>query len=416
VQLLLEHERRALASVNLVASENVMSPAARIALGGDLAHRYCLPPEEERLETIWDYPNQSASREIERLAKQTAITLFHGVSADLRPLSGNNIAGIVLSSLARRGDLVLTVPFSAGGHFATAPVCDLFGLHRQDLPYDSRTGRIDLDQCRLLARTKTPMLIYLDASMILFPHPVADLREIFGPQSTIVYDASHCFGLIAGGAFQSPLTEGADLIVGSTHKSMFGPQKGMIVARDDGEAAERIYEAITPHFVSNSHVHHIAALAIALEELTLFGADYAAAVIRNARLIGDTLDRAGIHVLFPEQGFTESHQLLCVLDGMEAGKTLRKLELCGIHVNGVRTPFIGLPGLRLGAAEITRRGFRADAVIEVARCLADALQDRCDSVRIAQRVGEISSVHTGVAFGFDSTGKALRAGWAPSQI
>lgn len=394
------HEQRRRVTLNLVASENLMSPAALKALASDFAHRYALPGNDERPKEIWEYPNQDISRQIEARGRALACSLFHGNWADLRPLSGNNIAGLLLSTLVASGEGALSVPATAGGHFATPPICDRHGVDRRDLPYDAATGRVSLAACAALAREFSPRFIYLDASMILFPYPVAELREIFGDDCIIAYDASHCFGIIAGGSFQAPLLEGADLIVGSTHKSMFGPQKGLIVARDAGAIAATLKDAITPLFVSNSHVHHVAALGVALEELEVFGRDYARQVVVNAQALGEALFADGIDVLFPEQRFTNCHQLLCDLRGVEGSAALSALQRCGLHVNAVNLPFRGSPGLRLGVAELTRRGFGVDAITEVAGCIADVLHQRAPEERVAARVMDLSRAHPGLAFAF----------------
>ena len=396
------HEDRFRVTLNLVASENVMSPAARRALSSDFAHRYIIPGNDERPKEIWEYPNQDASRQIEKHGKALARSLFHGEWADLRPLSGNNIAGLLLSTLAGPGDLVLSVPAAAGGHFATAAICDKLGHVRRELPYDLSRGRIDLDACAAFAKEAKPKFIYLDASMILFPYPVAELREIFGQECILAYDASHCFGIIAGGAFQAPLLEGADLIVGSTHKSMFGPQKGLIVARENGPAAAAVNAAITPLFVSNAHVHHVAALTIALEELAAFGIDYARQVVANARALGDALRAGGLDVLFPEQRFTECHQLLCSLGNMNASDVLAALQRAGMHVNAVNLPFRGGPGLRLGAAELTRRGLDEAAMQSVAACMLDVIMGRAPEHEVAARVADLSRSHRDLAFHFQA--------------
>jgi glycine hydroxymethyltransferase len=395
--LISQQEDRLRRTINLVASENLMSPAARRALSSDFAHRYCLPPSGERPADIWDYPNQSLGREIERLTKRAAQQLFGGAYVDLRPLSGNNIASILISTLARGAEGVFTVPGSAGGHFATAPICKQFGAARIDLPYDEKTGRIDIDDCAALAKTRKPKMIYLDASMILFPYPVAALRDIFGPDCIIAYDASHCFGLIAGGVFQAPFREGADFLVGSTHKSMFGPQKGMILAQNDDARARAVHEAITPLYVSNSHSHHVAALGIALEELIAFGRAYATQVVANARALAQALASEGLRPLYAEQGFTDSHQILCAIEG-DALSALAKLERVGIHVNGVSLPFSAAPGLRIGAAESTRRGLVEEDMRALANCIADTLNERRSVAAVAAQVTDISRTHQDIHF------------------
>lgn len=401
--LIEEYEQRRRATINLVASENIMSMAAKRALVSDFAHRYLLPPADELPEQIWEYPNQTIGRRIEKIAKATAMSMFGGQYVDIRPLSGNNVAAIVLAALTQRDNRVVTVPSLAGGHFATPALCQWLGLQRHDLCYDIHRGRVDIDASACVLRDVRPKLIYLDASMILFPYPLSELRSLVGSDCVIAYDASHCFGLIAGGAFQAPLYEGADLLVGSTHKSMFGPQKGIIVAKDDGIVAAAIHDIITPLFVSNVHAHHVAALAVTLEELATFGADYANRVIDNARELAGCLYEAGIEVLYAEQNFTECHQILCRLPDTLAKAALERLQRCGIHVNSITVPFVGGAGLRLGTAEITRRGFGGASIVEIAGCIVDAIHERRPAAEIAEQIRSISLAHPDILFGFDAT-------------
>jgi glycine hydroxymethyltransferase len=154
--------------------------------------------------------------------------------------------------------------------------------------------------------------------------------------------------------------------------------------------------------VSNSHVHHVAALGVALEELESFGAAYARQVVVNARALGETLLAAGIDVLFPEQQFTDCHQLLCDLHGVNGSDVLSALQRAGMHVNAVTLPFRGGPGLRLGVAELTRRGFESRAVAQVGECLADIVMGRASEDGVAARVESLSRAHAGFAFGFDA--------------
>ena len=387
-----------------------MSPAARKMLASDFAHRYCIPPRGQRPEEIWDYPNQTYSRQIEEIAKEIACTLFHGAYADVRPLSGNNIVSMIFPSLTKRGDVLLSVPPSCGGHFSTKSIAELFGLKHLYLPYDNERGEIDVEACAKLAGDFKPKLIYLDASMILFPHPVEHIRNIFGDAVIIAYDASHCFGVIAGRAFQAPLLEGADLISGSTHKTMFGPQKGLIVSRKNDAIAQTIQRAITPLFVSNPHVHHIASLAVALEELSAFGRAYAKRVVSNAKLLGRVLYNMKIPIMFAARDFTECHQLICLLDSKtEPLQMVQRFEDAGIHVNGIHAPFSSRPGLRLGVAELTRRGFQREAMTEVASMIGDILLERRSVWHVRERVRDISLAHPALVYGFNEVGEPLDA-------
>ncbi len=389
------HEKRLTQTLNLVASENLVSDDVRRALSSDVSMRYCIPPEGERPAAIWDYPNQEQIRQISSETDRLACELFHAGYADSRPLSGNQIALIILSTLATTGGTVWHVPADCGGHFATPVIARRFGINLIPLPYDNNLGIIDIDAVRSLVKKHPPDLIFLDASMQLFPHPVRELRDAVGPSPIISYDASHTLGLIAGGGFQTPLLEGADLLHGSTHKTLWGPQKGLITVRDNGNIAARIQESVVPFFVSNIHVHHVAALGVALEECRDYGVSYAKSVIENAKILASCLSDQGINILFNEIGATENHQV--IVDLGEKTNSLaawNRLQAAGLHTNAISVPFRKTFGLRLGLAELTRRGLGADEMTQLARLIADCIANRSETSLIAKQVAELSSRFT----------------------
>jgi glycine hydroxymethyltransferase len=391
LRLIEQHEEKLLKTINLVASENLVSADVRRALSSDVSMRYCIPPEGERPEAIWDYPNQEQIHLIAHETDKLARDLFHAEYADSRPLSGNQIAFIILSSLASKGDIVWSVPAHCGGHFATPVIAEQLGLQLVDLPYDHTRGVIDVEAAEKLARNLPPKLIFLDASMQLFPHPVRELRHAVGPSPVISFDASHTLGLIAGGAFQSPLLEGADLIHGSTHKSLWGPQKGLIMVRKKGEISRKINEAVVPMFVSNIHVHHVAALGIALEEARDYGASYSNAVIDNAKALAESLVDKGIDVLFKEHGATESHQIIVDIgDKQESISFWNRLQEAGIHTNAISLPFRNSYGLRIGVTEVTRRGMGADEMKRIGNLISACWDNNTHLKDISEGIAKLS--------------------------
>ena len=401
------HEERRPHAVNLVASENVLSPAARGALASDLGHRYCIPPADRRPASIWDYPNQSAVRHIEELAQRLACEVLDACAADVRPLSGNNAAYILIKSLIAPGEAIASVPAACGGHFATAEICQREGVVRHDIPYNWETASIDVDATAALCEDQCVKLVFLDASMQSFPYPVEGLRSTLPERITIAYDASHTMGIIGGGAFQNPLREGADIVQGSTHKSLFGPQKGLFAFAGDGEVHDAIHHTITPLFVSNSHPHHIAALAVALQELVDFGEEYAIRVVSNARALAGALHAAGGEVPFAARNFTDCHQFVWVIGSRpEAERRWLDMERAGLHVNMVKAPFRpGEFGFRIGTSEVTRRGMGTPEMHELACLLSEICAGRTESA--AEAVDLLSSTFSGVYFGYDEAGAPL---------
>lgn len=404
LDLIRQHESSLRQSINLIASENLISADVKRALSSDVSMRYCIPPANERPAAIWDYPNQEQVRSIMAETENLARQLFKADYADSRPLSGNQIAQIILSSLVSKGDTVWSVPPECGGHFATPVIAAYTGLNLVSIPYDVRQGIIDVDAAAELAKRAPPKLIFLDASMQVFPHPLADLRAAVGDSAIISYDASHSFGLIAGGAFQSPLQEGADLLHGSTHKTLWGPQKGLITARENGFLAKQIKDAVVPLFVSNAHVHHIAALGIALEESVKFGPAYATAVILNAKELAAGLIEHGADVLFAEIGATESHQVLIDLGSKQKSlETWNCLQSQGLNTNAIGLPFRNSFGLRIGVAEATRRGLGPEQMREIARWIAICIKTPEKAKGVARNIAEMSERFSFIHFSNHAT-------------
>lgn len=409
-KLISDHQQRLSRTLNLVASENLSSANVRSALASDLNHRYCIPPADQRPAAIWDYPNQEVPRAILAETEALARALFHAVYADVRPLSGNQVAQIVLTTLAESSDVLWSVPSACGGHFATEVIARREGMRLVPIPYDRSRGIVDVEAAAALARTHPPKLIFLDASIQTFPHPLSDLRAAVGSDPIISYDASHTFGLIAGGRFQAPLLEGADILHGSTHKSLWGPQKGMILARKQGASARALADAVVPMFASNIHLHHVAALGIALEEVRDFGAEYADKVIENAKTLGSALVEHGMDVLFVDQGLTESHQILAALgDKSRALECWGLLETGGLHTNAVFLPFRdNCYGLRLGTAEVTRRGMGPAEMAQIGSWIAACCQGGLSPSALAGMVAELSQAHPSLAFTNDGNEEAKK--------
>jgi glycine hydroxymethyltransferase len=385
--------------ISLIASENRMSLKAMQAMASDATNRYILPKGDDKPEAIWDYPNQEIKLAIYDRACELANEIFGSRYAELRLLSGNNAAYCLMSSLTERGDNIFHVPDNCGGHFASEPICAREGIGLNDIPFDKQNGMIDIDALARLYKEKQPRFIFLDASMTLFPYPLSEIRDVVGEDAIIAYDASHVMGLIGGKHFQDPLNEGANILNGSTHKTLFGPQKGIILCRDIDDISTKIRDTVVPRFVSNAHLHHIAALGVAFEEILDYGRDYAAQVIRNAQTLAAYLDDNGVKVYSGKHGYTQSHQLWCILgDQQKAMAAFRALEDVGIFVNMISVPFTSQYGLRCGVAELTRRGFCEYEMIEVAKIFIDCVLGNMPSTQLKGQVTELSTAFPGMTF------------------
>ncbi|MGI0130209.1 MAG: serine hydroxymethyltransferase, partial [Thermoplasmata archaeon] len=229
LRLVRAHDRwRGREVFNLLASENALSPTARRYLGSDLAGRYTLP-----LDTDWhgeridnSYTGTRYADRIERIGSEAASRLFHGRFATVRPLSGHIAALSALAPLLPPKSRILAIPPDHGGYDGYAPgyIPALLGYTVRPLPATLPGHRVDADAACEVIRAERPDAVVLGQSFFLFPYPLKEIADAAHSVGALVlYDGSHVLGLIAGGEFQDPLREGADLLYGSTHKSFPGP-------------------------------------------------------------------------------------------------------------------------------------------------------------------------------------------------
>jgi glycine hydroxymethyltransferase len=365
-----KHERwRAEQCLNLIPSENVTSPSVRKILGSDLGHRY----------TARDhfYLGSRFTDEVEEIARQLVCNVFRSEWADVMPLSGHVADMTLLATFTRPGDKIVTVAEDDGGY---PGICEtgyprILGLTCLHFPFDRDRWNIQTDRAVELIVSEKPRLVVLGASFILFPYPVDTIaKPCHEAGAVLAYDGSHVLGLIAGGTFQQPLKEGARILTGSTHKSLFGPQGGIIASfKSEGESMN---ETIFPAIVDNAHWNRIAALAQALVEAKRFGGQYAKQVIRNSQALAEALDEAGVPVRCREYGYTGSHQVLLDMDRLkDAERIPEKLQEANVIVDR---------GIRLGTNEMTRRGMREKDMNEVAVIIARLLSGK-ESPHVTKR-------------------------------
>jgi glycine hydroxymethyltransferase len=295
--------------------------------------------------------------ETENLARKLFKTRF----AEVRPISGHSADMIILTAFASRGDTIMGMDIANGGYpgICEAGYPRIYGLRFCGFPFDKRTFNIDVEKTAMVLQRERPRIVIFGASLILFPHPVRELSEIcHNVGATVAYDGSHVLGLIAGGQFQDPLREGADILVGSTHKSFFGPQGGIILSNDH---EEKIRKEIHPAIVDNAHWNRIASLYVALYESRKFGRRYATQVIRNSRSLARALDERGVKLIGKDAGFTQSHQTIIDVNPEEGVKMAQKLEDANIIVDA---------GIRIGTSEETRRGMKENEMELIAELIA----------------------------------------------
>lgn len=381
-RMLERHNYARLNAINLIVSENRMSERALAPLSSDIYSRYAAS----------FYAGTGPAQEITSYATEAAKRVFAADYANLSPISGNMSLLAVIFALTKSNDLVGRIPpfFPGGGYPLNYTIFERAPL---PLPFSDTTWQIDLPKTLELLDENKPPLVVLGSSIVTYPMPVREVAEVVHQYGGVVaYDGSHTLGLIAGGQYQDPLREGADVLLGSTHKTFPGPQRGIILTNNE-VLHKRIEELSNftplngPTMICNPHLARLASTAIVLDEVPW--RDYAAQVVNNARTIATTLRQEGIPLRGMEAtNFSEPtycHQILTNYSREKSKKLRDHLFNHRINTDGF---------LRMGTSEITRLGFKESECKLLAKLLAQLLRkDDAYNALVDEQIGMLINSH-----------------------
>jgi aminomethyltransferase len=398
--------------INLIPSEMSQSRLCRLLSIADPVNRYAEHKEVQAFgyEDIFYYQGTAFIEEVESLLNEQLREYFSCRNIESRVISGQMANTAVFSGLVdflNRGDRkseqrrirkIINNHIIKGGHLSAQPMGALRDFVARDPGTEAAAVvnfpvlahnpyKIDVKACKSIIKEQQPELIILGKSMVIHKEPVQEIRALvdeFAPSCLIMYDMAHVLGLY-GDSFQTPLQEGAHLVTGSTHKTFFGSQRG-VIASDFGEDElnYELWEAIQrrtfPGSVSNHHLGTMTGLLFAAYEMNHFKDGYQKAVISNAKAFALALQEAGLEVAGdPEIDFTETHQVIVHVGYAQGAKVARQMEENNIIVNYQATPteegFTASGALRLGVSEMTRFGMKEKDFQELAGLMADLLQN-----------------------------------------
>jgi glycine hydroxymethyltransferase len=406
------HSARFEHSIPLIASENLLSPYAKEMLISDLHSRYAEGLPGERY-----YEGNEDVDEIENECTALARRLFRCRFADVRAISGTVANIAVLKALAEYGMPVGTARLSEGAHISSASfgAFGIRGVKPVHYAWDANRMTLDVDKTRQILLAERPKLCLFGLSLFLFPLPVRELAPTMQEIGALGwFDGAHVLGLIAGGVFQDPLHEGCQVLTASTHKTLPGPQHGILLGEtEDPEVLKRLTSAVFPGVTSNHHLHAMAALAVSLAEHLAFGQAYARQTVANARALAQALHERGFDVLAPELGFTASHTLAVRVTREGGGADVaRRLADAGIISNKNLLPgdtsSKNPQGIRLGTPEVTRVGMREKEMVRIAELFDDLLHRGHDRDRVKADVAEFKRRYTTVQYCFGAGEAAYR--------
>ena len=367
--------RRQRDGIELIASENFASPAVIAAMGSVLTNKYA-----EGLPGKRYYGGCQYVDELEQLCIDRAKQLFGAEFANVQPHSGAQANAAVQLALLQPGDTLMGMSLANGGHLSHGRPANMSGKYYNAVSYDvdHKTGLLDYDRIRDLAKTYCPRLIIAGASA--YPRAIdfkafADIAHEVG--AVFMVDMAHIAGLVAGGAHESPVPY-ADIVTTTTHKTLRGPRGGLILARE--EYAKKLNSAVFPGTQGGPLEHVIAAKAVCLREaMQPEFKEYAHKVVRNASVLADSLLEEGFDLV---SGGTDNHLMLADLRPMHiTGKELQhRLDENGITLNKNAIP--GDPerpnitsGVRIGTPAATTRGLGEEEMRRIAHCIGLTARD-----------------------------------------
>jgi glycine hydroxymethyltransferase len=393
-------------TINLIASENVLSPVALRAMSSDFVARYAEGHPGARY-----YEGTRYIDEVEARLALEVRSLFRCSRADVRPVTGTVANIAAFSGLVPPGTTVLAHGVPAGGHISHQKYGALGKMAGKikALPLEADGLAVDVEKARKLVRELKPSTVVLGRSLFLFPEPVTELREVCDEVGALLlYDAAHVLGLVACGKFQDPLHEGAHFMMGSTHKTFFGPQRGVVLSDTADDALwKKVDRGVFPGATSNHHLFSLPSMLVATLEMRVFGSAYVTAVTENAVAFARALHSRGVPVVGEARGFTRSHQVAIDCTSFGGGKSsARRLSEQGVVANYNMLPgddpktAMDPRGIRFGVQEMTRFGAGVGEMESMAELIAVCLRrDRdisAEVVRFREGLQEIRYTFEGV--------------------
>ena len=380
----------------LTASENYPSAVVRAAaafFGGE--HYFFDAPAPGHCGE-WSFPRSGTLPALQSKFLAQMKRLFAADIADWRPNGGSMCEQAVVMAACQAGDAFVELSPEDGGHFGASVLAERLGI--ESFAFPVRDDLIDVEATiGLVEEHPRIRLLLVQPSHCRRPQPIEEIASALPERVTLAVDVSHTAGLIAAGLLPQPLLQGADILTFNTHKTLPGPNKGVIAFADrDHPLAHTMWETICPQLQSNSHAECLPGLVIALEEIATFGRAYGEQVIANARTLAHVLDRNGVSVPGMEYGGTHTHQVHVHLGAADVANKVANelLPMCGIRTNSVLIPGTGGEfGLRLGAQALTRRGLTEVEFAKLGRLLARALRWTPDPGRIRGEVADLLASH-----------------------
>lgn len=366
----------------LCAAENVVSPFSKIPLDTFLQEKYIMGGVIE-YQKHSNFIGSKKLYEIYELLFRQCNELYGCKYADARTLSGVNAVMTLLMSLFSAGDTILISSEECGGHGSMPKICRRLGINIIEIPYNYDIYDFDYEKTNVILKSKKINGILICLSDII---SMPQLKRFDLPKDCVlIFDATQILGLIATKSIDNPLEwfteEQKFILMGATHKTLPGPTCGLIMT-NNLELAHQFDTLINPDYLRNSQLHHIFSLILTLMELELYGQQYCSAIINNANILADALDKYNFNILNVPPKYTYTHQIFISMPENDAENFYGKCLDYGVSINLRNKNLYKTCGLRIGTQEISRYGWQ-DTEMKI---IAEILRDIRDNDQLSQDV------------------------------
>ena len=394
-------------ALHMTANENVLSKTATVFLPSNLSFRYYsdLYEKDRDLSKLKYYLCGGAMYrglpsvyKLEQLAAAAANNMFSAGFTNFLPLSGMHAVLSVLLLMTKCNAKICIFSPNSLGHHATEGVIKMIGRKVVYLPWSEKDLNINLEKFIKIFEKEKPSVIFFDLGTAFYPLPIREIREIVGKNTLIIYDASHVLGLIAGQKFQNPLKEGCDILIGNTHKTFPGPQKGMLIFKNE-EIGRQVSQLMLNSVVSSQHTHHAICLYITMLEMEYYGQLYASQIIKNSKALFKVLLNSGFKMISRKNELPLSHIIAIKGDFPSNNHDgCAALQKCNINTNSKK--IFGTDVLRLGVQEITRRGMKENDMEQIGYFFKEIILNK--NTELSNKIFKFNKKFNKIEYSFDT--------------